>query len=864
VGLESYERKRDFDATPEPGPVAASSDGGNLFVVQKHAARRLHYDFRLELGGVLKSWAVPKGPSLDPAQKRLAVHVEDHPLDYAAFEGRIPEGQYGGGTVMVWDRGRWYPEEEAASDAVAAYEAGRLKFRLEGEKLRGRWMLLRLKPKPGDRAENWLLFKERDEEARAGDDAAITERRPLSVLGERSMEEIAAGVEARSDAGASSPGLNDLSAIEGARPTAAPPRPDLELATSVPVAPAGDDWLHEIKYDGYRVICRLEPGGARFLTRGGNDWTDRFTAIGDALRAAVRHTAILDGEMVYEMEGGRTSFAKLASALRAAHDDPHVVYCVFDLLYADGYDLTGVALQERKRLLRAVLDEVPSPGRIRYVDHVVGSGEEFLAQACALALEGAVSKRRDSRYRAGRGRDWQKAKCLGRQEFVVGGFTERAGGNGIGALLVGVYSEPGGGLQFAGRVGTGWDDETMAELRRRLLPLSRDATPFVDPPVGKRAAKVTWVEPEVVIEAEYLSWDGGALRHASFRGVRSDKPATDVVREGPSAAAESASTSRHVVAPSKDRSSTRVAGVAITHPERVLFPEIGLTKLDIARYYESVGSLMLPYLVGRPLTLVRCPEGRSEPCFYQRHAAAYFPPEILRVPVSAEDGGVVHGAVDSVAGIVSLVQMGVLELHVWGSRVGSLDYPDQLVFDFDPDPALPFASVVDGVRLMHDLLAGLGLRSFVKATGGKGLHVVVPVEPERTWDELKPFTRAAAEALARFAPETFTTNMSLKQRGGRIFVDYLRNRRGATSICVYSTRRKAGAPVAVALRWDELGPRMRGDRYTVKNVRRRLGQIAGNPWEGYAGLRQHITPAMERALAASIEAQSKPSAGAAT
>ncbi len=505
--LDDYDSKRDFAQTPEPGPVVKSSPGGNLFVIQKHAARRLHYDVRLELDGTLKSWAVPKGPSLDPADKRLAVHVEDHPIDYADFEGTIPAGEYGAGTVMVWDRGRWYPVGEAAADPAAAYRAGRLKFRIDAEKLRGVWMLLRLAPKPGEKGDNWLLFKERDDEARTGESAAVTVLRPDSVVSGRSLESIAAADgESAADTASGWSSRLDPSALPGARRAAAPARLEPELATLVEQPPEGDEWLHEIKFDGYRVMCHLEDGGVRLLTRRGADWTSRFPELPGALQRVPARNAVLDGEVVFLLPDGRTSFKKLASALQSGTDtEGRVVYYVFDLLYLDGYDLTRVPLYRRKEALRELLSGVDPSGHVRYVDYLQGSGEEFYAQTCEFALEGEVAKRRDSAYRPGRGRDWLKVKCLHRQEFVVGGFTERAGGRGgVGALLLGYRREIDGPLFFAGRVGTGWDEAGARDLRARLDAIRQEASPFTDAPRAAVVAGATWVRPELVAEIEYL------------------------------------------------------------------------------------------------------------------------------------------------------------------------------------------------------------------------------------------------------------------------------------------------------------------------------------------------------------------------
>lgn len=905
VPLEDYESKRDFRQTPEPGPVVKSSPGGNLFVIQKHAAGRLHYDLRLELDGTLKSWAVPKGPSLDPAEKRLAVHVEDHPLDYADFEGVIPAGEYGAGTVIIWDRGRWFPEGESAADPAATLRAGKLKFRLEGEKLHGAWMLVRLANRRHERQESWLLFKERDDEARQADAAAVTTLRPESVVSGRLLEQVAAAGGDVKHAGAAAPaapptatpasGSLDLAPLTGARRAAMPARLEPELATLVAVAPPGDDWLHEIKFDGYRIMGRLEDGTARLLTRRGVDWTARLPGLGAALQRLPAERAYLDGEVVYQKPDGRTSFRELAGALQAgAGVDEHIVYYVFDLLYINGFDLTRVPLVQRKEALRVLLAGTPPQGRVRYVDHLRGAGAEFFRQSCALGLEGEVAKRSVAPYRPGRGRDWLKVKCLHRQEFVIGGFSERTGDGGVGALLLGFRRGPDEPLAFAGRVGTGWDEQAVADLRQRLDALRQDEATLPDVSPGESRAPVIWVRPELVAEVEYLSWDDhGGFRHASFEGLRFDKPARDVVVEAPVATAlEPLAPAAEALAPPPEETAVpagaavseletageavtpgavpprraprpraaapvTVGGVVITHPDRVVYPGVGLTKLEVARYYDDIAAWILPHLARRPLSLVRCPEWHGGACFYQKHAVAQFPEAILRVPIRERKAVATYVAVDSVAGLLSLVQMNVLEFHVWGARLDDIERPDQIVFDLDPDPALPFAHVVEAARLVRDALADLGLRSFVRTTGGKGLHVVAPILPTRRWEEVRPVTRAIAEAIAGHDPARYISTMSLEKRAGKIFIDYLRNGRGATAIATYSTRRRPGAPVAVPLRWDELTARLRSDTYTVGNVRRRLAHMREDPWHDYGDLRQEISPQMAAAAAALFPAEAR-------
>jgi bifunctional non-homologous end joining protein LigD len=927
MGLDDYRKKRDFSRTPEPAtetaagdrpesdpsrrpeppaPVASVDGSRGAYVIQKHAARRLHYDLRLELDGVLLSWAVPKGPSLDPADKRLAVRVEDHPLNYADFEGTIPAGEYGGGTVMVWDRGTWEPCETSRDDPAGSLDKGQLKFELHGGKLRGRWMLVHLKDRAGESGQkNWLLFKERDDEARSGTQANVTESAPLSVRSGRTMEQIAADGDRPWHTGGEMPGevagetegpAVDPAVVTGARRRPLPERSEPQLATLVAEAPRGDDWLHEIKFDGYRVLCRLDDGRPRFLTRRGADWTDHFPTLLEPAARLPAGTALLDGEVVYVKDDGRTSFLKLASALQSGSDpEGRIVYYVFDLLYRDGYDVTRAPLHVRKELLAGLLSALPDDAPIRYVDHVRGDGDEFHRVACGHELEGSISKRAGAPYRSGRGRDWLKVKCLHRQEFVIGGFTERAGGGGIGALLLGFRGTSGEPLRYAGRVGTGWDHRTMDDLRARLDELVRDEPTFIDAPSGRAARGVLWVLPELVAEIEYLSWNGhGTFRHASFKGLRLDKPAADVVPEQAcdepsqpfapapdslrppdsttalasaalpeSAASPDSATSPPgpgIAAPSSDPVHTRplrkgeehtiVGGVVITNPHRVMYPEAGLTKLDIARYYEGIADRLLPFISRRPLTLVRCPEGYAEGCFFQKHAVGGFPDTVIRVPIAEHDGTATYVAVDSTAGLLSLVQLGTLELHVWGSHLETVEYPDELVFDLDPDPELPFTRVSDAARLLRTALDALGLQSFVTTTGGKGLHVVAPIEPTRPWKEVKAFARAVAEALVAADPDSYTATMSKQRRTGKVYVDYLRNGRGATFISPYSTRRRPGAPVATPLRWDELSPRLRADRYDVANIRRRLAALDTDPWEGFHRVRQELTAAALRSVGA--------------
>jgi bifunctional non-homologous end joining protein LigD len=892
MALQRYREKRDFGITPEPrGRVAPRARKELSFVIQKHAASHLHYDFRLELNGVLLSWAVPKGPSLDPADKRLAMHVEDHPIEYGSFEGIIPAKQYGGGTVLLWDRGTWIPK----GDPVAAYAKGQLKFELDGEKLKGGWTLVKTHGskyggKTGDKA--WLLIKENDSFAKRGDDSRIVDDAPQSVLSGRSLDDIAeqrervwnsnksaaanvrvgAVRDAKSSAVKTRQGKTGPSAIVGAPVAKLPASLSPMLATLVDAIPPGDEWVHEVKYDGYRMLCRIDKGKVKIFSRSGKDWTSAMSGIAASVSELGLKSAWLDGEVAVVDDRGRTSFQALQNALA----DPaaqRLVYFAFDVLYLDGYALGSVALSERKRILRDLIPKTAS--NVRFSADVRGSGTEFFKQACALGLEGAVSKRADSSYRGGvRTRDWVKVKCGQRQEMVIGGFTDPQGSrSGFGALLLGVY-EPGGNLRYSGKVGTGFNDTVLASLRAQLDRLVQSSSSFANPPRGFEAKGVHWVKPRLVAEISFTEWtQDGTLRHPSFQGLRKDKKAIEVVRERPAHETETKSdppapkpakavaaraklvTKRAAppagntaaVGATKPKTSEipdTVAGVKLSHPDKLLYPEAKFAKRDLAAYYEAIADWILPHLRERPLSLVRCPDGWSSECFYQKHAPKTINPAVERILVPEGDGKATYMAANSATALVALVQWGVLELHPWGSRKPRLDRPDRLIFDFDPDDAVAWDELVAAVGVLRTLLTDLGLTGFLKTTGGKGLHVVVPIRPTLGWEEAKGFTKSIADLMARTFPDRFISVMSKSKRKGKIFIDYLRNAEGATAIAPYSLRARKNAPVATPIAWDELSADMRFDHFNLRTVPSRLSGLKSDPWADFLAVRQSISKAM--------------------
>ena len=809
--LDVYRRKRDFQHTPEPRGKAARQSGYR-YVIQKHDARRLHYDLRLELDGVLKSWAVPKGPSLDPRDKRLAVHVEDHPLEYGKFEGNIPARQYGAGAVIVWDRGQWIPE----GDPRAGYRSGHLHFRLEGEKLRGDWKLVRTDSGTSGK-EQWLLLKVDDAYA---SDVDIVEILPDSVATNRSIDDVRAN-------------RKRASAARVKLPTVLRP----QLATLVERPPEGPEWWHEIKYDGYRVLCRVEDKQARLWSRNGKELTSKMRALArEVERLPGVKNAWLDGEVVALQADGRTSFSGLQTALSDGRDRD-MVYYVFDLPYFNHADLTQEPLRVRKARLAALL-RARTRGPLRFSDHVRGDGPMFYKQACEFGLEGIISKRADSPYRGTRGSDWVKIKCRLRQEFVVGGYSEPAGARtGLGALLLGVYAD--GTLRYCGRVGTGFDDKTLRAMRRRLDALTIDVPPFEAPlPLEAKRGRVHWVKPQTVIEVEFAGWThDDMVRQGSFQGVREDKAPRDVVRERP---ASIAAAMHAAAAPRR--------GAKLSNADKVLYPEDGLTKQDLARYYEAVADWFLPEVRDRPLTLVRCPNGYAKDCFFQKHAADGTPESVRRVPIAEDDGVAQYLAVDSLDGVWALVQLGALEMHVWGARRDRPEYPDRLVFDLDPDASVPWPEVINAALLTRKRLDDLGLVSFARTTGGKGLHVVVPLVRRHEWDTAKAFAKALAEDLVRQHPDRYTARLPLAARRGKIFIDYLRNGRGATAIASYSTRARPHAPVAMPLRWDEVTPALQPGAFTLLTVPARLARRKRDPWADFAEVRQSLTQRAWREL----------------
>lgn len=815
MSLTTYRRKRDFAATAEPEGTEARG-AGDAFVVQKHAARNLHYDFRLEIGGALASWAVPKGPSLVPGEKRLAVRVEDHPLDYAGFEGTIAPGQYGAGEVIVWDRGRWKSE----GDPAAGLRKGHLDFTLEGEKLRGRWHLARMAGKPGETRENWLLIKADDARARGPGDPDILTEAPRSVLSGREVGK--ARARTRSGGGAARGG-RDPGLDPGADPGADPGRDPWPgfippaLATLRPKPPAGEAWAHEIKFDGYRLQARIRAGEARLLTRGGQDWTDRLgSPLPEALSRLDARAAILDGELVVEGPAGASDFGALQADLAEGRGD-RFLYYLFDLLHLDGVDLRPLPFLERKARLAALIAGSGDP--LRLSEHFDEDGARMLSHACRLGLEGLVSKRRDGAYPAGRTKDWIKSKCAARREFVIAGYVPSAASPAfVGSLVLGQYEE--GGLVAVGRVGTGFGRAAAEDLTRRLAPLRRETPPFAAKPGAKAARGVVWVRPSLVAEVAFSAWTAdGLLRHASFRGLREDKPAREVVAEGDGGEGT-------VTAKSRPR-------VKLTHPDRLYWPGSGVTKQMLAEYYTAVWPRMAPLVMRRPLALLRCPEGIEGQCFFQKHAWKGQGRRILtfRDPEDdPEEAPLV--AIDGLPGLIALVQGAALEIHAWQATLDDLAHPDQIVMDLDPGDGVPWEAVIAAARTIRDRLGEVGLAAFVKTSGGKGLHVVAPLAPTAGWREVKRFAEAMAKEMARAEPDRYVATVSKAKRTGRILIDYLRNGRGATAVAAYGARARPGAPVSMPLAWEELGPEIGPAAFTVRNAAARLADTP-DPWSGF-------------------------------
>jgi len=818
--LAEYNAKRDFEATPEPTGERADT-GGNSFMVQKHDATRLHWDLRLEMDGVLKSWAVTKGPSLDPATKRLAVRTEDHPLSYATFEGTIPKDQYGGGTVMLWDRGTWAPVKgKKASDI----EKGHLHFCLDGERMKGEWLLIRLKPKGNEKRENWLLRKLEDEHTGGTDE--LVERELTSIATGRSMAEIAANKETAQQ--------QDDSVIARMKPKRGKARTGRktaplpcfrkpQLATLVDEVPAGNGWMHEIKFDGYRALVAAKGKEVRVFTRSGKDWTDKFAPLVAAFAALDLPPCLIDGEIVASDAKGNPDFSTLQAVLKRGHgaqgDGDALSFHAFDVIELEGEDLAGEPNIERKERLEALLKAADRP--IHVADHLIGAGEKLLRTMCDAGQEGIISKRIDAPYRHSRSKAWVKVKCTRRQEFVVIGWKpSKAKGRPFSSLLMAQHED--GKLVYRGNVGTGFDGDDFEALSGKLKRLERK-TPPAEVEESK-ARGVRWVTPKLVAEVAFAEFTAdGNIRHGSYLGLREDKDASEVTPEMPSSTP---------AAPEK---------VAISSRDRVIFPGSGATKGDLADYYEKVAPIMLPFAASRPVSLVRCPQGRAKKCFFQKHDTGGFGDAVRRVPIREKDGGMedyLH--VDDARGILQCVQMGTIEFHGWGSRTGDVEAPDRMVFDLDPDEGLDFKDVKSAARDIRDRLADLGLTSFAMLTGGKGVHVVVPLLPGHSWEEHKDFSRRFAEALSLAQPDRFTATMSKAKRKGRIFIDWLRNQRGSTAVLPYSARAREGAPVAAPLGWNELREATGAQGLTIVDAEKLLKRASGKTLAGWGFAEQRL------------------------
>ncbi len=862
--LTEYNRKRDFTKTAEPKGSTKRSKAGKLFLVQKHDATRLHYDFRLEWKGVLKSWAVTRGPSINPEDKRLAVRTEDHPLAYGDFEGTIPKKQYGGGTVMLWDTGWWEPD----NDPDEGLKEGKLKFHIHGQRMHGGWTLVRMKPRNGEKRENWLLIKEHDDETDEDGESLLTENL-TSVKTGRSMEEIASGhgeKKAHVWQSSKSAAANVKAGAIAEEPTApktakerrgnAPAFVNPQLATLTADAPDGDGWLNEAKFDGYRLMISIGKQGVACFTRTGLNWTEKFPDIAHGFADLDCDTALIDGEAVAASEKG-SKFSALQKAIKTGGETR---FYAFDLLHLNGKDLRKKPLVERKQALKTLLDTLETTRAIQYSEHVRGNGEKVFQAMCKAGQEGIIAKQADAPYREGRVGSWLKIKCTKRQEFVIGGYSPSdKRGRAFASLLVGVYD--GDKFVYQGRVGTGFDEETMADLAARFAKLKRRTSPFETVP-KEIARGAIWLKPELVAEVDFAEFTAdGHIRHGAFEGLREDKEASAVTAEtkktppAKAAAKKDNNAAKTEAAPEKPAAKRRekdtdgdVVGIRITHAERLLFSDPEISKIDLARYYGVVADRMLPFIADHPASILRCPQGPDHQCFYQKHASDGFPDEIHQVPIEESDGDTANYLyVDDAKGLVAAVQMGTIELHIWGSTIKRLDAADRLVFDLDPDPSVTFETVKKAALVLREALQTLGLKSVAMVSGGKGVHVIVPLAKAAPWEDAKAFAKGLSSKIADNDPDNYIATMSKAKRKGRIFIDWLRNERGSTAVAPYSVRARAGGPVATPVTWDELTELEAANSFHIPDILQRLEDV-GDPWDDAKDWKQSLTKAMLKAV----------------
>jgi bifunctional non-homologous end joining protein LigD len=834
--LKAYKAKRNFDITSEPAEGGEAGVDGLSFVIQKHWASRLHYDFRLELDGTMKSWAVPKGPSYDTKDKRMAVHVEDHPISYSSFEGTIPEKQYGAGKVIIWDKGTWQPLD----DPHKGYEAGNLKFEMHGHKMHGKWALIRMKGR-GEKQEPWLLIKEKDDFARPASEFSVIDEMPDSVKTLKAPKRPKAAKKTAAPAAdaVDKPKTSRSKAPAGAVKAELPVELAPELATLVdqpPSTPA--DWVFEIKFDGYRMLARVQGKSVQLITRNGNDWTGKLGALHKELVKMKLPDGWYDGEIVVHDENGRPNFGMLQLAFDGS-ETANIVYFLFDAPYLNGYDMREVPLVERRAALRKVLDKAASD-TVRFSDEFGTDPAELVEAACKMGLEGVIGKRRESRYVQRRSPDWIKLKCGKRQEFVIAGYTDPQGSRtGIGALLLGMHDKD-GVLQYAGNVGTGFNEASLRDLKAKLSKLDTDVSPF--PPKAVAGRKHHWVKPKLIAEVSFAEWtSSGSVRHAVFQGLRDDKPAKAITRETPKHLEEVVDTQTEPVAPQ----GKLPASLKVTNPERVIDAQSGATKMDLVRYYALVGSLMMEHIKGRPLSLVRAPAGVGGELFFQKHADVAKLPGMKQMDQALDPDHPAMLEAGNVNGILSAAQWNVVEFHSQNATGKAYETPNRIVFDLDPGEGVDWKTIQEAAELMRAFLEELGLPSFVKTSGGKGLHVMVPIKPQYDWDTVKAFSQQVVSHMAMTLPDRFAFKSGGRNRVGKIFIDYLRNGRGATTAAAWSARVRPGLGISVPITWEELSSVKGGDQWNILNAHTRLDK-GNEPWAAYNKSARSLTAAMKK------------------